>query len=66
MVGERGPEYLSLPRGAQVTPLGAGGVTNFNFYGPVSNEAQVIAWMEGALRNGVPTPGLDRKIARAS
>ena len=28
MVGEEGPEYLDLPRGARVTPLDKGGTTN--------------------------------------
>ena len=30
IVGERGPEMLSLPRGASVTPLGKAGTTNNN------------------------------------
>ena len=39
-VGERGPELLNLPRGAQVTPLARGGggratTVNLNFYGDV-------------------------------
>ena len=40
VVGERGPELLNLPRGAQVTPLARGGggrttTVNLNFYGDV-------------------------------
>ena len=36
LVGERGPELVNLPRGAQVSPLdGSGGGVNINFYGPV-------------------------------
>ena len=31
LVGERGPEVVSLPRGAQVAPLGAGGGITINF-----------------------------------
>ena len=35
MVGERGPELVNLPRGAQVSPLdGSGGMT-INFNGPI-------------------------------
>ena len=36
VVGERGPELLNLPRGAQVSPLdGNGGGMTINFNGPI-------------------------------
>ena len=40
VVGERGPELVNLPRGSNVTPMGAGaggggGTVNINFYGDV-------------------------------
>ena len=35
LVGERGPELVNLPRGAQVSPLDGSGGMSINFYGPV-------------------------------
>ena len=37
IVGERGPELVNLPRGAQVSPLDGSGrrALTINFYGPV-------------------------------
>ena len=36
LVGERGPELVSLPRGAQVSPLdGSGDGVTINFNGPI-------------------------------
>lgn len=61
MVGERGPELLNLNRGAQVAPLERAGIV-VNIYGDA--DTQAIAKLEAALRRGVPTPGLDRKIRR--
>jgi len=42
IVGEAGPELVNLPRGATVTPLGAGGITiNIN-YATVLNDEDIV------------------------
>ena len=45
LVGERGPELLHLPRGAQVEPLGAGGVTitGNTFYVREDRDVELVA-----------------------
>lgn len=57
LVGERGPELLSLPRGAQVTPLtgtsGAGGNTTVNVTVTSANpDAVVTALQKWVRQNG--------------
>lgn len=56
MVGERGPELLSLPRGAQVTPLGGGAtVVEIHATGPTLTDIVRVEIRESnrATRNAV-------------
>jgi hypothetical protein len=55
LVGERGPELLSLPRGAQVTPLtgtnsGGGGNTTVNVSVTSANPDEVVAAIQKWVR----------------
>lgn len=56
LVGERGPELLSLPRGAQVTPLtgstGGGGNITINMPAGANGDDVVRALQEWSRRNG--------------
>ncbi|MCI1211005.1 MAG: hypothetical protein LKF93_04090 [Bifidobacterium tibiigranuli] len=62
MVGERGPEVLSLPTGARVTPLQSGGTGGSRSYSPTynlyANDPQlVVAEIEARdRRNAVAVP----------
>jgi hypothetical protein len=46
VVGERGPELLSLPTGATVMPLGAGGGMGGNIYVTVNVQGSVMTEQE--------------------
>lgn len=61
VAGEAGTEYMNISR----TRPGSGAV-NINFYGPVLDRTQAVAWVEEGLRKGVSTPQLDRKVRRVS
>lgn len=54
LVGERGPELLNLPRGAEVIPLARGGSgqnLTFNFYSPRElDEREVVRRTESTIR----------------
>jgi hypothetical protein len=65
MVGEEGPEYLDLPRGARVTPLDKAGETvnvtmNVTVQGGQFDEAQLARELDRIARRAAATSGYRR------
>lgn len=59
VAGESGTEYMNISRGR---PGGGGSTFHFHFHGPVSNEQQVIAWVDKGLKQGNRSPELSKLI----
>jgi hypothetical protein len=54
LVGERGPELVSLPRGSDVLPLGrGGGVTVYNTFHIVDTEANITRRVSQAITRSI-------------
>ena len=68
IVGERGPELLSLPRGASVAPLkggGAGMTVNLTIMGDVNGMDDFQAKVTSVIRDAVLGGGFSGVLARA-
>ena len=66
LVGERGPELVSLPSGSRVHPNGSGGgATNFHFHGAVYGVEDLKRVVVEAVRDHAISGGFTGVFAEA-